>query len=99
MTALTLPDICGKLETPDEYSKARSVRWLRQWIDPMYTRHIGADNRKHVFLSAEDCYALRCSFLHGRDFEDRGAKSKESIRRLSFYHPFAGYEYSLQPIR
>jgi len=60
MTALTLPDICGKLETPNENSKARSVRWLRTWIEPHYTD----DELNHVFLSAEDCYALRCSFLH-----------------------------------
>jgi hypothetical protein len=64
MTALILPDICGKFETPNEGSKARSVRWLKTWIEPLYTRHIGADRREHVFLSSEDCYALRCSFLH-----------------------------------
>ncbi|WP_305843082.1 hypothetical protein [Photobacterium leiognathi] len=90
MTALTLPDICGKLETPDEYSKARSVRWLRQWIDPMYTRHIGADNRKHVFLSAEDCYALRCSFLHEGISKIEEQKARKALEDFHFITPLPG---------
>ncbi len=64
MMALTMPDICGLIETPEENSKTRSVNWLKRWIEPLYTHRIGHDAHVHVFFHAEDCYALRCSFIH-----------------------------------
>jgi hypothetical protein len=67
--ALTLPDICGRLETPHvKLSKPRYVTWCNKYLVPGYTTRVGADREEHVFLSGEDCYALRCAVLHeGRD--------------------------------
>ena len=41
------PDTCGKLETPNKCSKARSVRWLRKWIEPLHI-HEKFNNRIKV---------------------------------------------------
>jgi hypothetical protein len=87
MMALALPDICGKLETPDESSKARSVRWLKTWIEHLYTREIGADRHEHVFLSAEDCYALRCSFIHEGVSNIEEQKARKALENFHFITP------------
>jgi hypothetical protein len=35
--ALTLPDICGKLESPQDSSTRRYVRWFNENLAPKYT--------------------------------------------------------------
>ncbi len=65
-TALTLPDICGKAEYPNEKSsKKRYINW--------YDNHIGRyeinpENEKcginMPYLSGKIVYSLRCSLLH-----------------------------------
>ena len=90
MTALTLPDICGKLETPNVGSKARSVRWLKVWIETLYTKQIGADRQKHVFLSAEDCYSLRCSFLHEGVSNIEEQRARKALEDFHFITPPPG---------
>ncbi|MFT4851228.1 MAG: hypothetical protein ACI83B_003793 [Sediminicola sp.] len=90
MTAITLPDICGKLETPNEGSKARSVRWLKAWIEPLYTKQIGANGKEHVFLSAEDCYALRCSFLHEGASNIEEQRARKALDDFHFITPRQG---------
>jgi hypothetical protein len=62
--ALTLPDICGKLESPTAKSQARYIAWCNSYLVPRYTHEIGASREEHVFLHGEDCYALRCAVLH-----------------------------------
>ena len=62
-TALTLPDVCGRLINPTQGSGARYSAWFDAWVAPGYTAnlpHIGT----HCFLTGSDCYALRCSYLH-----------------------------------
>ena len=62
--ALTLPDVCGRLESPDQKPKARYVAWFQKWLESKYARKVGADGNRKVFLCGGDCYALRCSYLH-----------------------------------
>jgi hypothetical protein len=62
--ALTLPDICGKIQYPQAKSEERYVKWFQKYLDDKYTREVGPKRQKHIFLSGEDCYALRCSLLH-----------------------------------
>lgn len=81
--ALTLPDICGRLETPDAGSKTRYVAWCQTYLEPTYTGPVGPDRTPHVFLHAEDCYALRCAVLHeGREdiSAQTAAKALDSFR-------------------
>ena len=62
--SLTLPDICGKIDEPNETSKKRTINWFNKYLKPIYTSNIGADHREHIFLSGSDFYALRCAYLH-----------------------------------
>lgn len=50
-TALTLPDVCGKAEYPNDKTGARYKKWYDTFV---------ADKN----LTAEYVYKLRCSLLH-----------------------------------
>lgn len=85
-TALTLPDICGRIEAPDTASKERYVDWFNRYLRPNYTRPVGADRREHVFLHGQDCYALRCSYLHeggGHITEQQARKALDSFHFIA----------------
>lgn len=67
-TTLALPDICGWILDPTVSSRARYVAWFDRYVAHHYVHHIGVDHTCTVFLSGNDCYALRCAFLHeGRE--------------------------------
>src|ERR1022692_3933877 len=52
--ALTIPDICGSIDYPAETSVGKRYRdWFTDWGLML-----------HSYMSAADCYALRCSYLH-----------------------------------
>jgi hypothetical protein len=84
-TALTLPDICGRMETPNEGSNHRYARWFSKWVEPLYMME--SFGEKHVFLSGNDCYALRCSLLHegGENIEEQ--RAKEALENFHFIEP------------
>lgn len=89
-TALTLPDVCGRLEDPNQASKARYVAWFKLWMQPHYTQRVGADRREHIFLHGEDCYALRCSYLHegGSNIEEQ--RAQKALEDFHFITPIGG---------
>lgn len=61
MAALTLPDICGKAEYPNEQkSSIRYIRWYDEWIGKSETYK----DSKMPFPTGEIVYELRCSFAH-----------------------------------
>jgi hypothetical protein len=85
--ALVLPDICGFLESPDTGSQNRYVTWCNRFLVPRYTRALPSDATPHVFLPAQDCYALRCAFLHeGRD-DVRRQKARQALDSFIFVEP------------
>ncbi|MGR5293652.1 hypothetical protein ACPV4U_25135, partial [Vibrio alginolyticus] len=86
-TALTLPDVCGRLENPEKGSKARYVSWYQVWLQPKFTMKVGADQNEHTFLYGEDCYALRCSYLHegGANIEEQ--RAKKALEDFHFITP------------
>ena len=90
VTALALPDICGWLENPTLGSQARYVAWCRQWLEPKYTSYIGSNKDRFVFLCGEDCYALRCSYLHegGNNIEEQ--KARKALDDFHFITPRSG---------
>ena len=61
MTALTLPDICGAIEYPNDGTAARYKKWYREFIG-QYETHGEDDNMPYA--SADVIYDLRCSLLH-----------------------------------
>jgi hypothetical protein len=76
--ALTFPDVCGSLEDPSKGSTARYVEWFTTYMAPKYcfTMYGG---RVEQFLSGEDCYALRCAFLHQGSMEISGQRIQDAL--------------------
>ena len=89
-TALTLPDMCGRIEAPGAETKARYIDWFSRYLLPHYTRSIGPDRRPHVFLHGEDCYALRCSYLHEGGGTITEHKARRALNSFHFVTPPGG---------
>jgi hypothetical protein len=85
--ALTLPDICGRLEAPTAKSKERYVQWCTIHLTPRYTSRIGADSQEHVFLYGEDCYALRCAVLHEGADDIVSQHTRRALNSFQFIRP------------
>ncbi|MFO7900165.1 MAG: hypothetical protein R6V58_14040 [Planctomycetota bacterium] len=74
LTSLTLPDICGALDSHDgQASGEKYVAWFDQWVVPQFSETVrsampGAtplDVPDWAFpLTGEVCYRFRCSLLH-----------------------------------
>ena len=65
--ALTLPDICGKVEYPDEVQvRKRYADWCNQylWNQGFITLSTSIDENAQHILFGDVCYKLRCAFLH-----------------------------------
>lgn len=58
--ALTLPDICGKAEYPQE----KSTKRYKDWYDKQIGKHEQCPNTSMPYLSGEVVYSLRNSLLH-----------------------------------
>jgi hypothetical protein len=84
--ALTFPDICGWVEDPCKGSTARAIAWFNTNLAPSYTRTL-ADGRVHTFLSGEDCYALRCAFLHEGSMEISSQRVQKALDDFVFITP------------
>lgn len=83
--ALTLPDICGKLESPSKSSSKRYIKWFDEYMGGVYSVKI--NNEKLVFLSGRDAYALRCSYLHGGEGDISNQRIQELLREIMFMAP------------
>ena len=69
--ALIIPDICGSIADPGPgKTRSRYIRWFRRWAEPKFTsRAPSSAHPHHVFISAEDCYQIRCSLIHSGSSE------------------------------
>jgi hypothetical protein len=85
--ALTLPDVCGSLQAPDDGSRKRYVAWWDQYLLPTYTLRIGPAQTTHVFLNGDDCYALRCAVLHQGSDDITEQRARQVISRFRFVEP------------
>lgn len=73
--ALSLPDICAALESPDgETTGQRYKEWYTAWLAPQYPE-----------LTAKDVYSLRCGVLH----QGRIGTPKCQYERILFSLPNA----------
>lgn len=72
--SLVLPDICAKLEGSKKSSTERYPEWFNKYLGDKYKG----------FLSGDDCYALRCAFIH----EDSNNIEKQKIRDILDYFIF-----------
>lgn len=85
--ALTIPDICGKLESPTSSVQDRYVAWFSRYLAPSYTHIVGASHEVVTFLTARDCFALRCAYLHQGEFEIDDQRAQEILSRFEITAP------------
>jgi len=85
--ALTMPDICGRLENPLMDSQARFVHWYNRYLLNRYQSPVGHDFTVHTFLSGNDCYALRCAFLHQGEFGIDDQRARQALECFRFKVP------------
>lgn len=71
--ALTLPDICGKVESPTESSNKRYKLWFDKYAKHLFTspttklpENVTID---YIIFTAEECWALRCALLHAGNYD------------------------------
>lgn len=88
--ALFMPDVCGRLQSPNAGSQTRYVEWFKNWVQPKYTVQSRWMPTETVFLSGEDCYALRCSYLHEGGDEIAHQRAKVALDRFHFITPPPG---------
>jgi hypothetical protein len=75
--ALALPDICGSIEYPDEHSPGKRYR---DWFDAWCGFH-------QSLMTAQDCWALRCAYLHsGQDEFSGPVADYAALGRIHFTH-------------
>lgn len=65
---LALPDICGKVDYPNERSKARYIKWFNDNCDFFFNplKEIKTEPAS-IDFDANNCYDLRCAVLHSGD--------------------------------
>ena len=86
--SLMLPDICGNLEWPNKKSTSRYIKWFKENLqEQTYTSYIGADRKKHVFLTGDDCYGLRCSYLHAGQDNINAQSVQKALNEFVFVAP------------
>lgn len=85
--ALTVPDICGRLEFPD--IKEDSKRYAKWFDENVYNYNIGTsgrDGRHFDCLNGYMCYLLRCRVVHGEpvDIEDVPNRPASALVRRGY---------------
>ena len=88
--AIALPDIAAKLDGRTGGSKARYVAWFNEYLLHKYQSHIGQNETLHVFLSGNDCYALRCAMLHEGEFDITSQRARNVLESFQFVVPKGG---------
>lgn len=88
--ALMIPDICSSLENPGPgKSEKRYIAWCKKWLESRFTSNVGPERRQHIFVTAEDCYQIRCSVIHsGRS--DIYAKKRKKLGSFEFFDKEVG---------
>lgn len=88
---LALPDICSKLQYPDETSTGkRYIDWYDQYMKSKYQSILGTDTELTTFLTGNDFYALRCSFLHHGETDISDQRAREVLNNFTFVKPQLG---------
>lgn len=83
--SLTLPDICARLESDDgKTSPALFIKWFDRYLADRYRHRIGGNPIPHVFLSGQDCYALRCAMLHEGWADISTQRRREALNKFHF---------------
>lgn len=81
--SLVMPDICGKLAYPNvKHSGQRYKKWFEAYLADINKCIIG--EKEVVFLTANDCWALRCSIIHEGVDEITEEKAQKFLNKFYF---------------
>ena len=72
--ALALPDMCVKASTLGPTSGPKYARWFDDYVGSQYTS-----------LSGDDCYALRCAYLHEARDAIEEQRAKKALNAFQFF--------------
>ena len=74
--SLTLPDICGKAKYPQTSTAKRYKDWFdehaKKFFTTIATQLPEEIEVEYVWLTSDECYALRCSVLHAGNYKATG---------------------------
>lgn len=85
--ALTLPDICGRIQNPGLTSRKRYISWYDTYLLKKYLYKGSGDFPDMLYLSGSDCYALRCAFLHSGSGDISYQDATQVLQRVEFHIP------------
>lgn len=95
LTALCLPDICCNLQHgKSDRNKYREWfdRYVRKYYEPPFDIEIVSGEKKTKFLlNGCDCYALRCSVLHGGSDSILSQSARNFLNGFIFVAPPQGF--------
>ena len=81
--SLAIPDICSKLENPESGNSGPRYRaWFDRFLAPLNKTNIMG--HEVTFMTAGDCWALRCSLLHEGTDDVGEQRARETISRFRF---------------
>jgi hypothetical protein len=84
MSTLTLPDICAALEDKDgRTNQTKFEAWYNKHLAPHYG-----------FLTASDCYGLRCGVTHQGIIKTDTTRQKSQHKRVLFMLPNTQAKYT-----
>ncbi|MFI8667168.1 hypothetical protein ACIGGE_12090 [Qipengyuania sp. NPDC077410] len=87
-TALSMPDICASLASENGKTNGQKyANWWDKYVGSAYRSQIGAKKIEHVFMSGDDCYALRCAYLHNGSEDLSKQKVNQTLNRFIFVEP------------
>jgi len=78
--ALTIPDVCGRLENPTLGSEKRYKAWWDRYAAPKF----------HNMLGGSDAYALRCAYLHEGTDDILNQRAAQALSAFIFIEPRKG---------
>ena len=90
--ALTIPDICGQVYSPElsrtQNSGDRYAKWFNEFVAQIYLKepNLKFPNGTSITFNGYACYLLRCTYLHSGNYDLKTKNKNINIKefRLSY---------------
>lgn len=97
--ALTIPDICGQVYSPElsrtQNSGDRYAKWFNEFVAQIYLKepNLKFPNGTSITFNGYACYLLRCTYLHSGNYDLKTKNKNIKIKefRLSYSKPTFKY--------
>lgn len=101
--ALTIPDICSKINDGTKTNRKKYAKWFDDYVGENYKTNYSQNQLEMVrkysteqdyqnllkgtLLSGNDCYALRCAYLHEGTGKIITQRAREILDEIKFVEP------------